>query len=64
MPFELLGPLLASVKGFPQRADNLDLSHPSAHNLRHPPETRRPMPKTDTERKYKTTYKIQFVLEN
>ena len=40
--------LLASVKGFLQRADNLDLSHPSARNLRHPAETGWPMPKTDT----------------
>ena len=56
------GPVLAPVKGFLERADNLDLSHPSARNLRHPSETGRPMPKTDKHTKYKTT--IQNTEEN
>ena len=51
--------LLASVKGFLQRADNLDLSHPSARNLRHPAETGWPMPKTDTYTYTRNTFKKQ-----
>jgi len=63
--------VLASVKGFLQRADNLDLSHPSAPDLRHPTETGWPMPKPDTQTTFKTTnniqhnkYKISYKIQN